>query len=86
MSVSSRSSEIRLCLACLLSPASAFLLPACRSTMPSARLQQEVALPVPAAAERQADPNRLTHTDQGETYTLTPRRLIRLAFDRQPDV
>ena len=54
--------------------------------MPSARLQQEVALPVPAAAERQADPNRLTHTDQGETYTLTPRRLIRLAFDRQPDV
>lgn len=63
-----------------------FALPACESTLPSAGLQQEVVLPVPAEVERAADAERLTRQYRGETCELSPRTLIPLAFNLQPDI
>ena len=54
--------------------------------MPSARLRTEVNLPVPASAMEVPDPSRLTHQSRGESYRLTPRSLIPLAFSLQPDI
>ncbi|HUU83774.1 MAG TPA: TolC family protein [Phycisphaerae bacterium] len=62
------------------------VLPACESALPSARLQQEVTLPVPVSAKQAPDPARLTRQDRGETQRLSPRTLIPLAFNLQPDI
>jgi outer membrane protein TolC len=61
-------------------------LSACQSTLPSARLQQEVHLPVPAAVEQTPDPERFNDRVPGDSYTLTPLAVIRLTFDLEPSV
>ncbi|MGD2108604.1 MAG: TolC family protein, partial [Phycisphaerae bacterium] len=71
---------VRPCLAILL------CLPACQSTMPSARLQSEIALPVPASASTLLEAGRFDRSDAGETYRLTPLSVIRTAFNRQPAI
>jgi len=58
----------------------------CMSTLPSERFQTDVNLPVPTSAFELPNPERLRSTDGGERISLTPRSLIRIAFDRQPDI
>ncbi len=63
-----------------------FILTACRSTTPSARVQNEVNLPMPQSAgvESIAEPP-LPVNDRG-TLKLSATSLIALAFNRQPDI
>ncbi len=58
----------------------------CTSTLPSQRLQSDVNFPIPTSAFQLPSPDRLRSTDSGERMSLTPRSLIRIAFDRQPDI
>jgi len=60
--------------------------PGCTGTLPSERFQNDVNLPVPTSAFELPRPDRLRSTDDGERMTLTPLSLIRIAFDRQPDI
>jgi hypothetical protein len=62
------------------------VLPACQGTMPSARLQTEVHLPVPALADTAPSSDRLSSEPSGERYVLSARSVIPIAFDRQPDI
>ena len=62
------------------------ILPSCHGTMPSARLQSEVILPVPASAETVPSSERLSTDSTGERYVLSARSLIPITFDLQPDV
>ena len=62
------------------------LLAACESTMPSARLQSKITLPVPASASALPDVDRFARVDRGESYRLSPHSLITIAFDRQPEI
>ncbi len=62
------------------------VLPACDSTMPSTRLRSGVRLPVPLTSAELPGPERLSRVDRGEVFRLTPRKLISLAFSRQPDI
>ncbi|MGB2987293.1 MAG: TolC family protein [Phycisphaerae bacterium] len=63
-----------------------WLIPACESTMPSARFQNEIKLPIPALAMEVATADRFSRDNHGEAYTLTPRSLISIAFNGRPDI
>ena len=67
----------------LLSP---LLLTACKSTMPSARVQNSVDLPVPHLAVMDTDEGLSDFLDENGVLRLTARSLIWLAFNHQPDV
>lgn len=54
--------------------------------MPSARLKSEVALPVPASASALLQPDRFDRDDKGEVHRLTPRSVIVIAFNQQPEI
>jgi len=58
----------------------------CKSTLPSERFQNDVSLPVPTSAFELPSPDRLKSTNGGDRMSLTPLSLIRIAFDRQPDI
>ncbi len=60
--------------------------PACDSTMPSARLQSDVTLPIPSAAFAVPTADRFLPDRHGETYRLSARSLIPIAFNGQPDI
>lgn len=62
------------------------LIPACDGTLPSTRLRTEVKLPIPTSAPTLPGPERLSRIDRGEEFRITPRSLISIAFDRQPDI
>ena len=64
----------------------ALLLSSCVTTMPSQRITDRVELPMPASVATPADPGRLRTDNGGEVVTISPRELLRLAFDRQPDI
>ena len=64
----------------------AMLVGGCSSAMPSASLQSGVNLPVPASMTSTPPAERLSAVDRGERYSITPRSLIALAFDKQPDI
>ena len=64
----------------------AYVLPACQSTMPSVALQEEVVLPVPESISTEPSEQRLSRKNYGESYVLSPRSLIPIAFDYQPDI
>jgi len=70
----------------LAGPCALAVLPCCHGTMPSARLQSEVSLPVPAYAETLPSSERLSTDNTGERYVLSARSLIQITFDLQPDV
>ncbi len=73
-------------LACAAPALALMLVPACRSTLPSAELKREVGLPIPPSAMSLPDAERLSLADRGEHYRLSPRSLIPIAFARQPDI
>ncbi len=58
----------------------------CEATLPSARINQGVRLPVPAQAEAVPDPARLSAVPSGEKFRLSARTLIPIAFKLQPDI
>lgn len=58
----------------------------CEATLPSARLNQGVRLPVPGQAEVVPDPARLSAVPSGEKFRLSARTLIPIAFRLQPDI
>lgn len=58
----------------------------CDATLPSERLKQEVNLPVPETADVVPGSDRLQFGANGEQFVLTPRSLIPLAFEHQPDI
>jgi hypothetical protein len=60
--------------------------PACDSTMPSARLQSGIKLPVPVSALRVPSPDRFSPENNEEQFRLSARSLIPIAFERQPDI
>ena len=61
--------------------------PACDSTLPSARMNGgQVRLPIPTNHDPLPGPERLTRIESGEVIELTPLKLIRIAFDQQPDI
>ncbi len=61
-------------------------LSACESTMPSATLQQEVVLPIPKSVTTEPSARRLSREPDGEILILSPRALIPIAFNFQPDI
>lgn len=61
-------------------------LPACDSTMPSARLQTNVTLPIPSAALTVPTADRFLRDKHSESYRLSARLLIPIAFNGQPDI
>lgn len=58
----------------------------CDSTLPSAKLRSEVRLPIPNATQHDQSSDRLSRIDRGVSFQITPRTLIQIAFDRQPDI
>ncbi len=58
----------------------------CAGKVPSQVMTREVQLPVPAASDVVPDRARLTRKPDGDKYVLTPRSLISVAFDLQPDI
>jgi outer membrane protein TolC len=65
----------------------------CESTLPSAKLENKIRLPVPAVThEPNGEAQQIEAGDEGEvqirpdTYVLTARRLITLTFDLHPDI
>ncbi len=59
---------------------------ACQSTMPSDRLLNGVSLPVPGEAFSVPGPERFSRENARETYRLSARSLIPIAFRLQPDI
>ena len=64
----------------------ALLVPACTSTLPSARLANRIDLPVPTSAASEPSHDRLSTDFRGETCGLSPLSVIKLSFDLQPDI
>ncbi len=62
------------------------VLPACRTTVPSAHLRSEISLPVPASVEMIPTSERLSRNNGGERRVLSARSVIPIAFDLQPDI
>ena len=62
------------------------VIPACNGTLPSARLQRRVDLPIPTSASSEPPGDRLSTEFRGETQELSPQSVIRLAFDLQPEI
>ena len=68
------------------------LIGACEGAAPSARMNAsgeryaQVSLPVPKSASSVPAEQRLSRVEQGESYTLSARSLIPLAFDLQPNI
>ncbi len=62
------------------------VLAGCIGMVPSEQFQSEVNFPVPTSAFQLPSPDRLRSTNGGEKMSLTPRSLIRIAFDQQPDI
>lgn len=58
----------------------------CSSTMPSDTLQNRIQLPVPQSTGEVPKPERLSMEEDGELFRISPRTLIPLAFNRQPDI
>lgn len=58
--------------------------PACNSSMPSQGLGNGIRLPVPALTL--PSPDRFSPENDDETYSLSARSLIPIAFDRQPEI
>ncbi len=58
----------------------------CNSRTPSAKLRDMLTLPSPASRAAAPRADRLETEDRGERYDLTPRTLIPIAFNRQPDI
>ncbi|MCP4592999.1 MAG: hypothetical protein GY842_19880, partial [bacterium] len=61
-------------------------LTACKSTTPSARVQNQVQLPIPRSAGVETVASPALDTSGGGTLGLSARSLITLAFNRQPDI
>ncbi len=59
---------------------------ACNGTTPSLRMREVVQLPVPSTVESPPSAERLTPAGRGEVVTLSPRTLIRIAFEHQPSI
>ncbi len=76
---------IRSCSPCL-RVALLLLVPACDSQMPSARLQNDIRLPVPNIVQAAPSAERLTRVERGEVVRLSPLSLIGIAFSLQPDI
>ncbi len=58
----------------------------CASIVPSETMLREVQLPVPAEVADLPSGDRLTSASRGQHYRITPRTLIDVAFDHQPDI
>ncbi len=58
----------------------------CDTRLPSEQLRQTVRLPIPASANSEPADTRLSPSRSDEEYVISPRSLIDLAFDLQPDV
>ncbi len=69
---------------CLFPAVLLLLAPACDSTMPSQRLGNGIRLPVPALTL--PSPDRFSPENHDETFSLSARSLIPIAFDRQPEI
>lgn len=54
--------------------------------MPSGRMQSGINLPAPTNADVPPGPERFSRVDRGESYTLSARSLIPIAFQRQPNI
>lgn len=54
--------------------------------MPSEKLRQTVTLPIPASVTSEPSEQRLSPSRDSETFHISPRTLIDLAFDLQPNV
>ena len=63
-----------------------FILTDCKSTMPSARVQADVDLPTPQSARVDSTVEVPLPISESGFLTLSPTSLIRLAFNRQPDI
>lgn len=58
----------------------------CHGVVPSERVQGGLRLPIPALLTTDEDVDRLSSEDHGLRYRLSPRTLIPIAFDCQPDI
>ncbi len=58
----------------------------CVGTVPSTQLQRSVTLPMPSSMMTQPSEDRLDPTFRGKEYKLTPRSVIPIAFEFQPDI
>ncbi|NOT01481.1 MAG: hypothetical protein HOP29_12730 [Phycisphaerales bacterium] len=65
---------------------SAMVICGCVGTVPSKVNERTVHLPAPRSALEVAPARRLTPEGGGEAYVITPRRLISIAFELQPDI
>lgn len=63
-----------------------FILTACSSTMPSARVHADVDLPTPQSARVDSAAEVALPISESGVLALSPTSLIRLAFNRQPDI
>ncbi len=61
-------------------------LASCASYIPSVSMDSGVSLPIPKSLTSLPTPERLTGIDSGQTLNLTPRTLIPMAFNSQPNI
>jgi outer membrane efflux protein len=73
-------------LTCLVLFSALISIAGCRGSLPSERLESAIQLPVPSMVRTRPREERLSRERADERYELTPRSVIRIAFDLQPDI